>query len=252
MISYLNGLAKQILDAWRPNSDIRRPQAGQLNARGLLEEFSRELDRLNTLDFSPDARLDFVNLRGQMRAHVQSEHLMGAKLGDLPERVAVLVEKYNSVGAGNTKRSFVWLSDPDLRDIVRRDYAELSNILLPDGAWKSTVVLAGSILEAILFDILFRDPDRCAKATASPKAPQKGGTVKSEDQWTLENMITVATDIGLLPADRAKTFDQVLRDYRNFVHPRKELRAAHPCGDGEALMAKGALDAVCDHFDRVL
>jgi hypothetical protein len=67
--------------------------------------------------------------------------------------------------------------------------------------------------------------------------------------WTLHDMIEVAADIGLIPNDRSKTFDQVLRDYRNFVHPKKEVRAGHPCTEAEAMMAKGALDGVCNHFD---
>jgi hypothetical protein len=37
-----------------------------------------------------------------------------------------------------------------------------------------------------------------------------------------------------------------LRDYRNFVHPKKELRAQHPCTEAEALMSVGALEGVCN------
>jgi len=39
-----------------------------------------------------------------------------------------------------------------------------------------------------------------------------------------------------------------LRDYRNFIHPKKEIRTGYPCTEAEAFMAKGALDAVCNHF----
>ena len=40
------------------------------------------------------------------------------------------------------------------------------------------------------------------------------------------HLIDVAVDIGRLPADAADTIHQVLRDYRNFVQPKKEIRAA--------------------------
>jgi hypothetical protein len=71
----------------------------------------------------------------------------------------------------------------------------------------------------------------------------------AEDEWRLVNLIEVAVDLGLLPQDRADTIDQVLREYRNFVHPRKELKAAHPCTEAEAYLAKGALDGVCNQLE---
>jgi hypothetical protein len=55
-----------------------------------------------------------------------------------------------------------------------------------------------------------------------------------------------------MPQARAASIDQVLRDYRNFVHPRKELKAAHHCTEAEATLAKGALDVVCNHLEAAL
>jgi hypothetical protein len=66
----------------------------------------------------------------------------------------------------------------------------------------------------------------------------------------LSELIEVATDI--LPKDRANTADQVLRDYRNFVHPKKEIRAEHECTEAEGYMALGALDGILNHFDDKL
>jgi len=64
----------------------------------------------------------------------------------------------------------------------------------------------------------------------------------------LHNLIEVAVDLSILPEARSNTVDQVLRDYRNFVHPKKEVRAEHPCSEAEALMSKGALDGICNHL----
>jgi hypothetical protein len=115
--------------------------------------------------------------------------------------------------------------------------------------------MAGSILEAILHDLLTSTPARISEAMTSSEAPRKrGGAVKDitedtmEDQWPLADLIDVAVDLGLLPKERADTIDQVLREYRNFVHPRREIRAAYACGEAEALVAKGVLDGVCNHL----
>jgi hypothetical protein len=84
---------------------------------------------------------------------------------------------------------------------------------------------------------------------ASNKAPKdRSGNVRDLDagEWKLYDLIEVATDISMLPKDRSKSIDQVLRDYRNFVHPKKEIRAKYPCTEAEAMMAVGALEAVCN------
>ena len=54
-------------------------------------------------------------------------------------------------------------SDPVLRAIIERDYKKLSQTLMPDCAWKNAVVIAGSILEAVLYDLLTRDPARTTR-----------------------------------------------------------------------------------------
>jgi hypothetical protein len=94
-----------------------------------------------------------------------------------------------------------------------------------------------------------------ALAMGSPEAPKKKGkmvrditSTASVDEWKLVNLIEVCVDLGILPQQRADTIDQAHRDYRNFVHPRKELKAAHPCTDAEADLAKGALNGVIDHL----
>src|SRR5262249_10565839 len=151
-----------------------------------------------------------------------------------------VLQKYNGEGWRATTRSFSFIKGKDLREIIERDYKELTLVLFPGGAWKSTVIMAGSILEAILFDRL-SDPAWNTKAMGSSVAP-KGKL----ENWRLEDLVKVAADIGVITKDRADTFDQVLRDYRNFVHPKKEIKAAHPCGEGEAQLAIGGLNAVCD------
>jgi hypothetical protein len=247
MVAYIKELVTALLAALDPKTK------GDANPFALAKALAEELDRLDPRDFAPAARFPFVAARAEARvwAHATSmSHTI--KLVTLAQTVAQLLDAYGPPCRRGSTRVFRWLSDTDLRAIVQRDYAELEAILMPDGAWKSAVVSAGSILEAVLVDLLTKDAARLAAAKVSAKVPKDKSVPKPEADWTLHNLIEIATDIGLIPKERAKTFDQVLRDYRNFVHPRKEIRAAHPCGEGEASMAKGALDALCDHFDRTL
>jgi hypothetical protein len=218
-----------------------------------------ELKRLDPRDFVPEARHDFIVARvdvqrwkeqwtnsGTMINQFNQSPRMKPAFQQLMSRIVKVLEKYGGEGWRAETRSFSFIKDAELRAIIERDYKELILVLFPGGAWKSTVIMAGSILEAILFDRL-TDPLWNAKAMASSVAPKiKGGaTIKVED-WKLEGLIKVAAAIGLFPQDRADTFDQVLRDYRNFVHPKKEMKAAHPCSEGEAQLAVGGLNALCD------
>ena len=170
------------------------------------------------------------------------------------EQITTVLNHYAGDGSRAITRSFAFIKDEGLRRIIERDYKELSLILFPGGAWKGTVIMAGSLLEAILYDLLTHSA-RQANAEASAKAPRdKNKQVWDLDggKWKLKHLIDVAVDVSLLPKGRADAIHQVLRDYRNFVHPKKEIKDEHECTEAEGLMAKGALDAVCNHFEKTL
>ena len=251
MVAYIIQLAKEIVTAATAPCDVERMFT-------LIRVLPEELNRLDPGDFLPSARYDFVLARASAREwgaatnfnFSEAVHLQPIK--QMAERVVSTLEHYGGDGSRVVSRSFAFIKDSDLRRIIERDYRELRLKVFPSRAWKSTVILAGSIMEAILFDQLVRDSSIEAKAKASQKAPKdKTGTVLDlvAGNWKFIKLIEVSVDIGILPADRAKSFDQVLRDYRNFVHPKKELRAQHPCTEAEAMMAVGALEGVCNILD---
>jgi hypothetical protein len=182
---------------------------------------------------------------------------------DFCKRLEEILDQYAGIGSHAVIRSFQFVQDAELRSIIERDYKELVQVLMPGFAWKSAVVMAGSILEAILHDQLM-SPKYLSSAMACPKAPKKNVGAKaspiretrdirndtSEDEWKLQDLIAVASEIGVIEKESEKHIDQVLRDYRNFVHPRKEIKAAHQCVEAQALMAKGSLDAVCNYLQK--
>ena len=226
---------------------------GNFNSRSgplVVKDTLTELDRLDPRDFSPDVQSEFVLTKSLLRRFA-GEYIIRTGSGwsstDVnknAETLFVCLGSYLGEGSYRKTREFLFITDTDLRNIIKRDYVELRTILFPAGAWKSVVIISGSILEAILFDALTKDAATKGKATSSTKAPK--GAI---DDWGLFMLIEVATDIGIFSSERANTIDQVLRDYRNFVHPKKEIRAAHPCSEAEAFLAIGALDGVCNHLE---
>lgn len=88
------------------------------------------------------------------------------------------------------------------------------------GAYLSTIFLCGSVLEAVLLGAAEKEPARFNRASASPKAID--GSVKRFHEWSLAQFIDVACEAGLLKPD-VKKFSHGLRDFRNYIHPYKQM-----------------------------
>lgn len=235
---------------WEENAGAHRKSMARVRS------YTASIEELLNAAEKPEVLEDLRYHRANEIAIVRKERASRrAYLIEL-NRIRHLLDEFTGQSSGVVLRDFSFVANVDIRRIIERDYRELALALLPAQCWKSAVVLAGSILEAILYDLLTRDAARVAAAEASAKAPTKrNGQVKSllqntsSNEWKLTDLIEVSVDLGLLLPDRSKAIDQVLRDYRNFVHPRKELKAAYPCTEAEAMLSKGALDSVCNHLE---
>jgi len=88
------------------------------------------------------------------------------------------------------------------------------------GAYLSTILLCGSVLEAVLLGAAQKQPARFNQAAASPKAAD--GTVRRFHEWSLAQFIDAASEINLLKPD-VKKFSHGLRDFRNYIHPYEQM-----------------------------
>ena len=91
---------------------------------------------------------------------------------------------------------------------------------LKAGASLSVVFLCGSVLEAVLLGAAQKDPARFNTAKASPVNDM--GNVRRFHEWSLAQLIDVASEIGVLKPD-VKKFGHGLRDFRNYIHPYQQL-----------------------------
>ena len=222
---------------------------------GLLIAFAEELGGLDARDFEPSVRHDFVVLRVAMRNWAKGNIGDGSRAAADAMTVANLLDSYAGEGTGAVTRDLSFIKNPDVKKLVERDYRELTLRAFPDGSWKSTVILAGSILEAVLYDVLTKDAAAIAATNAATKAPPKKGGGKRDitktdydNQWTLSDMIKVACELKLLPLKDEGAVHQVLREYRNFVHPRLELQSGFLITEGYATASMSMLDVILDHL----
>jgi hypothetical protein len=257
MTEYLKRLAELILqNVPRPGFKTGDPiptERRVLSPPQAIEHLVIELNRLDPRDFEPSMQHEFVRVRANLDHLSSNKPAASDQVAEHVGALTAVLDHFRGSGTGGITRSFPYVADASLLAIIERDYAELTLKLFPSGAWKSTVIMAGSILEALLHDIL-SNPKRSPHANATVHAQTiKAGPVE-KGKWDLVDLIEVAADpsVAVLTRDRADTIDQVLRGYRNFVHPKREIRAKHDCNEAEAGLATYALDGVCNHFERVL
>ncbi|HEV2022750.1 MAG TPA: hypothetical protein VGQ94_09485 [Terriglobales bacterium] len=87
----------------------------------------------------------------------------------------------------------------------------------------AAIVMMGGLLEALLLARIQREPDQAAvfKAVAAPKDTKTKKTLPLQ-AWTLRHFIDVAHELKWI-SQTVKQVGVVLRDYRNYIHPYKEL-----------------------------
>jgi hypothetical protein len=219
----------------------------------LAREMHQQLSQLDPRDFDPAKRAEFMVVRAQFAGianPLPNKSISGSMVNSAFVNLRPILDFYRGEGSHLDSKPFSFTRQTDLADIIRRDYADLCLRVYPSRAWKSAVVLAGSILEAVLYDVL-TDPKNQANADAyaasQPQHANKGSILAG--RWTLEALIDVAVGINLLRSQDEKIVHQTLRDFRNFIHPMKEIRTLQSAGANEAGLALNALNAIIDHLE---
>ncbi len=122
MVAYIKQIAQDL-------SDLNGHDGEVFN---LLRALGEEIDRLDPRDFVPDGQYRFVRLRMKTRHWALQTSLSSAlypQFADLGREACNVLDLYAGEGSLASVRSFHFVSDPELRVIVERDYRELSLFL---------------------------------------------------------------------------------------------------------------------------
>lgn len=141
-----------------------------------------------------------------------------------------------------TTKDFSFIKDKKLREIIERDYSEIVKDLATE-CYKSVIILCGGSIEALLLDKLKENKQAAKK---SNKAPKEGDIEK----WDLNDLINVATDIKIIKNPAINKLSHSVRDYRNLVHPGKELRSGLKVEPEEAKIAFEVLNILIREFKK--
>ena len=148
----------------------------------------------------------------KMLGQLQAEHaisLTGARRG--PEAIPV----------GDNPPSFSPLiSDAKMQSILANRWQECVTCVHA-GAPLAATVMMGGILEGLLLARInqLTDKNVVFKAAAAPK--DKSGKTLMLQEWKLKNFMDVAREVKWI-SQTGKDIGEVVRDYRNYIHPQKE------------------------------
>jgi hypothetical protein len=117
--------------------------------------------------------------------------------------------------------TFDFITDEDLRSVLRSDYREMVSCASVK-AWKAVQVLAGSIIEAVLVDYLV--------GTAETKRPDPLG-------MGLADLISAGKKAGIL-TKKSSELSGALKEYRNLIHPGRSQRLGERADQEGAVVAQ--------------
>jgi hypothetical protein len=125
-----------------------------------------------------------------------------------------------------------FIDDPVLNASLRLDISWASSALR-NSEWKAATVLAGSVIEALLFWELQQHP--------LEKVPKVRN--ESLDKWHLPEYIRAAEQLRCVKGNTI-TAARLAQNYRNLIHHGRSLRLGEACDQGTAHVAIGALGHV--------
>jgi hypothetical protein len=111
-------------------------------------------------------------------------------------------------------------NDPLLRELLQDRWHQAGRCL-EAGAYLASVVMLGGLLEGVLLAVAMDRLERVHRASSAPKNRATGKPLRFDD-WRLVDLINVAHECGWIEYD-VKQFSHSLREYRNVVHPHRQL-----------------------------
>ena len=108
--------------------------------------------------------------------------------------------------------------DYSFEEVIKQRLKEIE-LSLNSGASLSVIFLCGSTLEGLLLNIASQNPQKFNTSKSAPK--HSDGKVKALHDWTLDSLINVSYDVGIIKLD-IKKFSHTLKDFRNYIHPRQQ------------------------------
>jgi hypothetical protein len=214
---------------------------------GLMDKIPESMlclkpDQYNDFLWAQSALRSMVNLleTGQVSANHGVNWPMVRNRNALATlRVLLLESPDEAISA--TISALTFLKDTDLIQDVQLDISS-AEASFSSGQWKPTTVIAGAALEALLLWAVMQYPDiERASAIKERNLGKLDAAHPESPEWGLAKYILVAEQLkAILPSTAQQA--KLAQDFRNLIHPGRQIRLQMKCGRGTARSALAAVD----------
>lgn len=144
-----------------------------------------------------------------------------------------------------------FIEDTELRENLRLDLSA-ANQALTNGEWKAATVLAGSIVEALLLWALQqRKTTEIQNAIVNLKSKNVSINHRAANlvDWMLHELIEVSEELKIIKTETAIQA-RLAKDFRNLIHPGRNIRLGQICNRATALSAVAAVEHVTEDLKK--
>ncbi len=214
---------RSVVYAW---TRTHRPIVASGNHKGDFSPIDQAYDRILKATSKNAARTTY------------RDALKDAKTALVSLRSALLVpgDTVSSESLNESPPSFVPLAaDLRMQQILTGRWEECQRCIHAEAHLAATVMMGG-LLEALFVGKANKMSDKAPlfKASSAPRDGQTKKPLPLKD-WTLRYYIDVGHELGWITRS-AKDIAEVLRDYRNYVHPEKERSHGVTIGASDSAM----------------
>ena len=210
----------------------------------LIEKIEDSLLPPNSDDY-----IHFLAARGTIEARIQRPKDINAiSIGHVPGSrehpvIAIrrLFEKCPDTAVPSTTAELQFITDQSYREKLRLDIASVESFLNAR-QWKAAMVIAGSVIEAML---CFKISEKTKREIESVTDNLKNKPNPDPNYWHLSTYVEVAYQLDIIGG---KTKEQALLggEFRNLIHPGRSIREQAECSRGKAYSVVGALYGVIE------
>ncbi len=219
---------KAVAFAWFKS---HRPHVGSLNTspvdaayQNIMDATAREAARATYRAQLADAKAALLEMRGRAAVAAPAKAVAGA--------------------AHEAPPAFAGLAgDPTMQAILERRWLEVQQCLAASVNLAATVMMGG-LLESMLLARINVAPQKGPIFTAKAAPRDKAGKTLPLADWKLIAMVEVAHEVGWITKS-AKDVGNVLREYRNYIHPHKEHAEGISISNEDARLFWEVCKAVC-------
>ncbi|MBE0672664.1 MAG: hypothetical protein IH588_18975 [Anaerolineales bacterium] len=129
--------------------------------------------------------------------------------------------------------SFDFITDEEFRTSLEKDYREM-NLCIQNAAFKAAVVLAGSIIEAVLIDYVIAE-----------------NFIAREEALKLDfgRVLTLCKDRKII-TDKTSDLSSVIKSYRNLIHPGRSIRLNETVDKETAEVSKALVNIILNEIEK--